>query len=130
MDRKVEQILKKVSVKLSLVDDLEYQLNFLEQAIDDTRVSVVDANEQADKIVDDIFEWSGYKIIVEDNEVEGIQSEYRQELQNFEDKANELGVDPSTLFSGYDKFKELLNVNINDVINSEKNENYNKLENL
>jgi len=108
---KIAKGMPKKQVKLGLVDDLERDYNYLEET---SNLASYLAYEYGDEIIDAFSDFS-LKYNLDDlmvnspiNMLDDIANEYRPVLEELEQKANDLGLDPAEIFGNYQEAKDLV----------------------
>ena len=104
----------KKQVKLSIVDEINNEYQWLEQSYSDASYGVEFMQEWIDKIIDFNTELS---IAVDNYVVNGagysFQEAYtdmRSKIETLEENANDLGISPAELIRDYDDIKNILSV--------------------
>ena len=104
----------KKQVKLSIVDEIDNEYEWLEQSYSEASYGVEFMQEWVDKIMDFNTELS---IAVDNYVVNGaaysFQEAYtdmRSKIETLEEKANDLGISPAELIRDYDAIKNILSV--------------------
>jgi hypothetical protein len=111
---------KRVAVKLSIIDDIESELDWFEQA--EGSASYM-AYEWGDELIDKISDYRTEIGQVDDWAINGAGSSLEEvagniltNLEILEEKSNELGIDPNELYANFDELKSRVE-NASDLIN-------------
>jgi|11BtaG_2_1085332.scaffolds.fasta_scaffold01385_6 hypothetical protein len=109
---KIAKGMPKKQVKLSIVSEIDDQYDWFEQSYSEAAYGVEFMKEWIDKIMDFNTELS---IAVDNYVVNGaaysFQDAYtdmRSKIETLEEKANDLGINPSELIRDYDEIKNIL----------------------
>ena len=111
--RPSKEELEKKEVALSLVNDIDSEFSWLEQSFSEASYLAYDAG---DEWLDRIAEFRSEVMIFWDNAVvngaatslEEAAERMAEKLEELEQKANDLGVDPADLVSNYEDIKDIL----------------------
>jgi len=104
----------KKKVELSVVDEIDNEFGWLEQSYTEASYGVEFMREWIDKIM----EFNSELSIAVDNYVingaaysfEEAYTDMRSKIETLEEKANDLGINPSELIRDYDEIKNILSV--------------------
>ena len=104
----------KKKVELSVVDEIDNEFGWLEQSYTEASYGVEFMREWKDKIM----EFNSELSIAVDNYVvngaaysfEEAYTDMRSKIETLEEKANDLGINPSELIRDYDEIKNILSV--------------------